>query len=60
MMGMSDTPLAVVVLAAGQGTRMRSERPKPLLQYMESLAATREMTDVELVLTLPTTVVTSQ
>ncbi len=28
-----------------------AERPKPLLQYMESLAATREMTDVELVLT---------
>lgn len=28
-----------------------AERPRPLIQYMESLAATREMTDVEVVLT---------
>lgn len=42
---------SIALLTPPLGDLHPARRPKPLIQYMESLTATREMTDVDLVLT---------
>lgn len=42
---------SIALLTPPLGDPHPAERPKPLIQYMDSLARTREMTDVEVVLT---------